>query len=199
MTKAQARANRRGLVHSSQRRFAVPRRRVRQVRAFFLSVASATQSRPMKTRTAIKTVVLILASISLLSGCGEPCPHYNRLQVAAFYGSGTPPTPKPRTAVIPFDTPADVGRPYRPIGFMSCEGSVGEEGGILKAMLYRAADMGADAIILNPPQISQETVELNSQKMNVNVTSGLIGEMIGNSDKRAYRADAILFTTTNSP
>jgi hypothetical protein len=147
----------------------------------------------------MKTVFLILASMFLLCGC-EPCPHYNRLQVAAFYGPGAIPPRKPRLSVVPFDTAEEVGRPFGVIGFMSCEGSVGEEGGILKAMLYRAADMGADAIILNPPKISQEAIEPNGQKMNVNVTTGLIGEMIGNnSDKRAYRAEAILFTTTNAP
>jgi len=49
---AQARATRRGLEHSSQRRFAVPRRRVRQVRALFItwSIASRkTNTKKMKT------------------------------------------------------------------------------------------------------------------------------------------------------
>jgi hypothetical protein len=64
-------------------------------------------------------------------------------------------------------------------------------------MLYRAADMGADAIILNPPKISQEAI--TSQKLNINISGGLIGEAIGNGDRRAFRAEAILFTTTNAP
>ena len=79
---------------------------------------------------------------------------------------------------------------------MSCEGTVGEEGGILKAMLYRAADMGADGIILNASKVSQETLTANNQKLNVNVTTGLIGEMIGNGNQRAFRAQAIQFTDT---
>jgi hypothetical protein len=142
----------------------------------------------------MKTTLILLVLAALMWGC-EPCPHYNRLQVAAFYGPGQDPVPKPRTAVVPFDTPAEVGRPYRAIGFMSCEGSVGEEGGILKAMLYRAADMGADGIILNANRISQEPISPNGQKLNINVTTGLVGEMIGNNnDRRAYRCEAILFT-----
>ena len=143
----------------------------------------------------MKINLLILFSVLILSGCA-PCQHYNRLQVAAFYGSAKP-VKKPYGTVIPFDTPNDVKRSYRVIGFMSCEGSVGEEGGILKAMLYRAADMGADGILLNASKISQENLTANNQKMNINVTTGLIGEMIGNGNKRAFRAQAIQFTSTN--
>ncbi|MGB6499822.1 MAG: hypothetical protein WBG19_00255, partial [Thermoplasmata archaeon] len=65
------------------------------------------------------------------------------------------------------------------------------------AMLYHAADLGADGIILNASQIGQENIAPNSQKLNVNVTTGLIGEMIGNGTKRAFRAQAIQFTNTN--
>ena len=140
----------------------------------------------------MKRLIFALACIVVVSGC-EPCPHYDRLQVAAFYGT-VKPHRKPRTAVIPFDTPTKVGRPYRVIGFMSCEGTVGEEGGILKAMLYRAADMGADGVVLNAHSISQEEIQPNGQKMNFNVTTGLIGETIGNGSKRAFRCQAILFT-----
>ena len=148
-------------------------------------------------------IILLLSAATFLaaSGCA-PCQHYNRLQVAAFYGPGRP-IKKPYGTVIPFDTPNDVKRPYRAIGFMSCEGTVGEEGGILKAMLYRAADMGADGIILNASKISQENLTANNQKMNINVTTGLIGEMIGNGNNRAFRAQAIQFaslnTSTNAP
>lgn len=146
----------------------------------------------------LSQIVLFLSAATFLAGCaGEPCPHYNRLQVASFYGSGPPPTKKPYGTVIPFDTPSDVKRPYRAIGFMSCEGNVGDEGSILKAMLYRAADMGADGIILNASKISQENIAPNNQKLNVNVTTGLIGEMIGNGNKRAFRAQAIQYTDTN--
>jgi hypothetical protein len=142
-------------------------------------------------------IVPALFCALIVCGCGEPCPDYNRLQVAAFYGTGAPPAPKPRTSVIPFDNPESVGRPYRAIGFMSCEQDAGKEGRVLKAMLYRAADMGADGIILNAHSVAQETIAGgNSQKLNLNVTTGLIGEMIGNgnSDKRAYRCEAIVFT-----
>jgi len=48
---------------------------------------------------------------------------------------------------------------------MSCEGSAGEEAGILNAMLYRAADMGGDAIVLNVPQVSAESVSVNKMDL----------------------------------
>ena len=65
-------------------------------------------------------------------------------------------------------------------------------------MLYRAADIGSDGNILTAHSICQETISGgNSEKLNLNVTQGLIGELIGNgnSDKRVYRCEAILFTT----
>jgi len=142
----------------------------------------------------MKTAISLILGTLLLCGSGEPCPHYNHVQTAAFYGTVKPPK-KPYGSIIPYNTPADAGRPYRVIGFMSCEGSVGDEASILKAMLYRAADMGADGILLNAAQIGQETVDPNRQKFNVNVTTGLIGEMIGNGNKRAYRAQAIEFVS----
>jgi hypothetical protein len=156
--------------------------------------ASQSQNLIMKS----KILLPLLTAILLATGC-EPCPHYNRLQIAAFYGA-TPQTKKSYGTVTPFQTPADVGRPYEAIGFMSCEGSAGEEGAILKAMLYRAADMGADGIILNPPSIGQETVSGGNQ--NINVKFGWMA-LIGNGDQRAFRAQAIKFknsnTSTNAP
>lgn len=127
----------------------------------------------------------------LLVGCMEPCPHYNRLQVATFYGSAQP-VKKPYGTVVPFYTADDIKRPYEAIGFMSCEGSVAEEAGILKAMLYRAADMGADGILLNPGKVSGESVEKPSE--NINFKMGWMA-MIGNSGACAYRAQAIRFKT----
>ena len=130
----------------------------------------------------------LLLVILTVAGC-EPCPHYNRLQVAAFYGD-TPPVKKTYGTVTPFQHPADVGRPYTAIGFMSCEGSAGEEAGILKAMLYRAADMGADGIILNPPSIGQETSDTNA--VDPSAKPGWMAPL-GTGDHRTFRAEAIKF------
>jgi hypothetical protein len=133
---------------------------------------------------------MLLAALFLaLAGC-EPCPHYNRLQVASFYGPEKS-IKKPYGTVRPFYTSDEVKEPYEAIGFMSCEGSVAEEGGILKAMLYRAADMGADGIILNPGKISQGDADKKSE--NINVKWGWMA-LIGNSSQCAFRAQAIRFT-----
>jgi hypothetical protein len=55
-------------------------------------------------------------------------------------------------------------------------------------MLYRAADMGADGIILNPPRVGHEDV--TGQRMNVQIGWAAL---IGNGDQCAYRAQAIKF------
>jgi hypothetical protein len=92
-----------------------------------------------------------------------------------------------------FQTPDDVKRPYEVIGMMSCEGSAGEEAGILNAMLYRAADMGGDAIILNVPRVGAESVNSNNNKVDVNFKENIWAAMTGHGDERAYRAQTIIF------
>jgi len=147
----------------------------------------------------MKIELLPIFCAVILCGCAngdkfiEPCPHYNRLQVATFYGQDKP-DKKPYGTIRPFYTAEEIKQPYEAIGFMSCEGSVAEEGAILKAMLYRAADMGADAILLNPGKISQNDPNATSQ--NINVRWGWAA-MIGNGDHCAFRAQAIRFKKAN--
>jgi hypothetical protein len=142
----------------------------------------------------MKIKFLILISVVTLCGC-EACPHYNRLQVANFNGAGAV-LKKPYGTVTPFQTADEVKRPYKVIAFMSCEASVGDEGAILKAMLYRSADLGADAIILNPNKISGET--LSNGANNINVKWGWMA-LIGNGNNAAYRAQAIEYATSTAP
>src|SRR3974377_695750 len=98
-----------------------------------------------------RTIPLLLSISCLLTAC-EPCPHYNRLQVAAYTGDNVV-QKKPYGTIRPYQTLEEVGRPFEVIGLMTCEGSAAEEAGILKAMLYRAADMGADGVLLGGPRI----------------------------------------------
>jgi hypothetical protein len=134
-----------------------------------------------------------LAITLVLSGC-EPCRHYNRLQVVAYAGPAKAPAAqrKPYGTIKPYDTAQDVGRPFEVIGFMSMEGSAADEATVLKAMLYRAADMGADGIILNPTTMGSEPQ--NQTKVDVRVGWAAF---IGNGNDRAYRAQAIRFKESN--
>ena len=103
---------------------------------------------------------------------------------------------KPYHTVKVFQTPDDVKRPYEIIGMMSCEGSAGEEAGILNAMLYRAADMGGDAIILNVPRVSAESVResvSSNNELNVNFKENIWAATTGHGDQRAFRAYTIIF------
>ena len=70
---------------------------------------------------------------------------------------------------------------------MTCEGSAGEEAGILNAMLHRAGDLGADGIILNGAKPGADG--------RTDVLAGW-GTLIGNSN-RAYRAQAIRFKASS--
>lgn len=137
--------------------------------------------RPMKCTTLVGIVALALAT-----GC-EPCKHYNRLQVAAF--AGGPVQKRPYGTIEVFQTADDVKRAFKPIGLMTCEGSAEEEAAILNAMLYRAADMGADGVVLNTGGVGGASAETSR----IDVRFGWAA-FIGNGHQRAYRAEAIRFT-----
>jgi len=115
----------------------------------------------------------------------EPVIHYNRLNVVSFTGRGqrfpTPPQ-RPYGTVKVFETRDDVKQPFDLIGMMSCEGEAKEEAEIIRAMLYRAADMGADGIILNPASSASQPNGTGNNDFRVN-------------KDRGFRAQAIKFAT----
>jgi len=141
----------------------------------------------MKSRTfrQVVSVSLLFLAAWLVVGC-EPVRHYNRLQVANFSGP-TKPTRKPYGTVKIFQTAKEIKHPYEVIGMMSCEGSAAEEAGIINAMLYRAADLGADGVLLNTATAGAEDVTGSR----INIQYG--APMLGNGNQRAYRAQAIRF------
>lgn len=94
-----------------------------------------------------------------------------------------------------FNAPQDISRPYEIIGMVSCEGSAGEEAGILNAMLYRCANLGGDGVLLGAPRVSAEDVTGNTSNINLNLREGW-GTLLGNNssgNRRAYRAQIIHF------
>lgn len=130
----------------------------------------------------MKRLSILLALACCLSFCGcEPCPHYNRLQVASYCGPVKAPEAlrKPYGTIRPYRSEQEIGRPFEVIGFMSCQGSSAEEGGILQAMLYRAADMGADGLLLGgAPQVGMRTASTSSTPPDFgasNATPGGVG------------------------
>ncbi|MEI7732985.1 MAG: hypothetical protein WCO56_25660 [Verrucomicrobiota bacterium] len=126
-----------------------------------------------------KNVILLLALLGiyiLLQGCSsEPVRHYNRLQVASYVGNLPG---KAYGTVRFFQTPDEIKQPFEAIGLMTCEAPAGDEATVINAMLYRAADMRADAVLLNSKSNSNE-----------NVSVGLPA-FLGSTD-RVYRAQAI--------
>ena len=90
-----------------------------------------------------KTLIPLLVITSLLLGC-ESTPHYNRTKVVNV---GTPLPKKPYGSVKLYQSKEEVPSDYEVIAIMSVEGKAGEEAQFMKAFLYRAADLGADAVI----------------------------------------------------
>lgn len=136
--------------------------------------------------TAFATLLLLV-----LTAC-EPCRHYNRLQVAAFAGATErKPGTGDRTTVKVFWTLEEVKQSYQVVGLLTCEGDVSEEAAILNAMCYRAADMGADGLLLAvPPPNGIQTSPTVSQRIDVRIGwAALLGD--NNSTRRAFRAQVI--------
>ena len=134
----------------------------------------------------IVPLALMLGVTTMLMTACEPVPHYNRLQVAPF----TKLSSKPYGSVKVFRNPQEVTKPYEVVGMLSCEGSAGEEAGIVNAMLYRAADMGGDGIILGGPRSGSNEAGNNQSVSNKQEDWAA---PVGDGDRRAYWAQVIKF------
>ncbi len=141
-----------------------------------------------RSRRQLAWASLLLGTLILTVAC-EPVPHYNRLQ-AAILIKGLP--RRPYGSVHVFQFADEVNRPYQPVGILSCDGTPGEEAGILNAMLYRAADMGADAIVLNGPRSDAGGAPLDVGATWVTPMIPVSG-LYRTTYRRGYRAQAIRF------
>lgn len=126
-----------------------------------------------------------IAIAFLLTAC-EPCKHYNRLSVVSYVGKSER---KPYGTIRPYHSESEIGRPYEAAGFMGCEATAGDEAAVLKAMLYRAADMGADGLLLNAPGVASEKLD-SDQRLDIRWSWMTL---IGSGNQRLYRAQAIRF------
>jgi hypothetical protein len=137
-------------------------------------------------------MLVSLLLTALVAGC-EPCPHYNRVRLAAFTGPEKVKAAqrKPYGSVRPFPTVEEIQKPFEIIGFMSCEASSAEEGAILKAMLYRAADMGADGLLLGGPKVGIESITTPPGTTHTDVRFGWM-TLIG-TDRYVFRGQAVRF------
>jgi hypothetical protein len=158
---------------------------------FSLTLPVRVYTEFMKTNIIQKSLGLVIL-VGLL-GCGcEPVRHYNRLQVAKFAGGKL--ARKPYGTPLVFRSPSEITQPYSIIGMLSCEGSIGEEAGILNAMLYRCADMGGDGVLLGVSRVAAEKTsapDTDDKTTSVIVNSGW-GALLGGSH-RAYRCEVVKF------
>jgi len=103
----------------------------------------------------MKTWLFFLAIALFTFGC-EPVPHYNRVQVASLTSQPNKVPIKMQGKVKPYGTiklfqnKQEVNVPYEVIGIMSVQGVRGDEAKFMTAFMYRAADLGADAVVLDP-------------------------------------------------
>ena len=130
-----------------------------------------------------KVIIPVLAALSLILGC-ESTPHYNRTKIV-ITGATLP--KKPYGTVKLFQSKAEVKDSYDVIALMSVEGNAGEESAFIKAFLYRAADVGADAIIFYRGNV------VAGQQGIGGGGNGVFGFLESPAQDAVYRAEAIHF------
>jgi hypothetical protein len=111
---------------------------------------------PTKSDGPIKHFAILVAMSCLLgSGCEEPVRHYNRINAVSLTGDllETPVSmqgkAKPYGTVKLFRNKAEIPGKYSVLALMTVSGDPGDEALFIRAFLYRAADIGADAVLLD--------------------------------------------------
>jgi hypothetical protein len=132
-----------------------------------------------------KTLFAAVIALTTILGC-ESTPHYNRTKIVVV---GTTFYKKSYGTVKLFQSKAEVTGSYDVIALMSVEGKAGDEAAFIKAFLYRAADLGADAIILYRGAVIPGT-EGGGWAIGSGGGFGLPGNSI---QEASYRAEAIHF------
>ena len=125
----------------------------------------------------------LLITACLLAGC-ESTPHYNRTKVVTLI-PGLP--KKPVGAIRLYQDKSEVSGSYEIVSILTVEGSAGEEAAFIKAFLYRAADEGADALILYRGTVAAG-VEGGGFIVNHNGGFGIPGKVIQDA---VFRGEAI--------
>lgn len=104
-------------------------------------------------KTSLRLPALLLLTV-IAFGCAsaptdgeKPPKHAKRVQVA-LYGS----TPRPATATLDvLDAPPS--RPHKDIAMLTCDGENEEEAVMTRAILWKARQIGANAVVRLPPDV----------------------------------------------
>lgn len=135
--------------------------------------------------------ILLAAALVLTCGC-ESTTHYNRTKVVEL----APLPPKRPYGTVPlYQSQAEVPEPYTVVALMSVQGRAGEEAQFIKAFLYRAADLGADGLILY--RVSQSTGIEGGGWITGNDGKGF-GMPIKSTQDAVYRGEAIRFQSNTN-
>lgn len=99
-----------------------------------------------------KALIPLLMAMVVLAGC-ESTPHYNRTTMVTV---AEPLPKKPYGSVKLYHAKEEVPGSYEVMAILSVEGNAGEEALFIKAFLYRAADLGADAVLFQRLSLDAE-------------------------------------------
>jgi hypothetical protein len=126
-------------------------------------------------------IIPLVAALFFATGC-ESTPHYNRTKVLALEA---PLPKKPYGTVKLFQSKQEVTGKYDVMALMTVDGNPGEEAAFIKAFLYRAADLGADAIIFYRGDVAAGQQGLGGG------ANGAFGFFQSPAQDAVYRAEAI--------
>lgn len=130
----------------------------------------------------------IAATLLLLAAGCEPVQHYNRVRSAPFMAA----QPKiPVSSVHVYQTAEEIKAKYEVVALFTVDGDAADEAAMLNAMLYRAAAIGANGLLLNPPRATAGEDPGTSNNQNMNIRLGWAALIDSNGNRRIYRAQAI--------
>jgi hypothetical protein len=79
-----------------------------------------------------------------------------------------------------FDEAKKLERPHKVIALLTAEGAANEEGDLVNAMMFKARQLGANAVVMLPPDRPNAGVVFNN--------------ILQPADRRVFRGNAVVFS-----
>ena len=108
----------------------------------------------MKPRLQLLVIALILSACSTApkQAADQPIKHADRVKVATYDSSPRPASARLDVYDLSRDAQANPApKAHKVIALLTCEGGAQEEAEMMNAIMYRARQLGADGVVILPP------------------------------------------------
>ncbi len=123
----------------------------------------------------LTTFLFIGCATSPQDASNRPPKHVGRVKTAAFDTTARQVT----TELEVFDETKKLDRPHKVIALLTAEGAANEEGDLVNAMMFKARQLGANAVVMLPPDRPNAGVVFNN--------------ILQPADRRVFRGNAVVY------